>query len=485
MMAAVVRRRSGPAAPRPAHRSWWLEEALADPAFAGPEAPALEGEVRADVAILGGGYTGMWTAWFLKEREPSLEIVLLEADICGGGPSGRNGGFCDGWWANLVDVVATYGEADALELVMAVGRSPTEIGAWCAANGVDAWFTHSGDLAVATNPTHEGAWARTLGLAERLGVADEYEPLTREQVRKRCASPAFGGGLLIHDAANLQPARLARGLRRVLIERGVRVFEHTPVTRFRASSPAVAETPNGRVTAAEAVVALGAWATWWRAFYPYTTVRGSYMVVTEPAPERLADLGWTGGEQIRDLRSSIHYARTTPDGRIALGLGGLQPNLARRIDHRYDYEERLARRVARDLVRLFPPFEGVPVEAAWGGPINVAGFTMPFFGSGGRHGNVHHGLGYTGNGVAPSHLGGKILASLALHSGDGFSRLAVVTRRPKRFPPEPIRSPGMLVANAAIRRLDDLRDARRRVDPLTRFVATLPRRLGFNLGPRR
>jgi hypothetical protein len=113
----------------------------------------------------------------------------------------------------------------------------------------------------------------------------------------------------------------------------------------------------------------------------------------------------------------------------------------------------------------------------------VSGFTTPFFGSL-APGNVHYGLGYTGNGVGPSHLGGKILASLALHAEDGFSRLAVVTREPKRFPPEPIRSPGMLVANAAIRRKDDLEDAGRPVDPLTRFVARLPRRLGFNLGPR-
>ncbi len=470
--------------PRPARRSWWLEEALSHPEFAEPLAPPLSGDTEADVVILGGGYTGMWTAWFLKEREPGLDLVLLEADICGGGPSGRNGGFCDGWWGHLGDMVDTYGEADALELLMTVGRSPTEIGEWCGRHGVDAWFRHSGDLAVATNPTHEGRWAGLIETAARLGVEDEYLLLTPDEVQERCASPAFGSGMLIPDAANLQPARLARGLRRVLIETGVRIHEGTPVTRFRASDPAVAETPGGTVRAGRAVVGLGAWATSWKAFRPKTTVRGSYMVVTEPAPERLEKLGWTGGEQIRDLRSSIHYARTTPDGRIALGLGGLQPDLARRIDHRYDYLPRYAERVAGDVVRLFPPFEGIAIEAAWGGPINVSGFTMPFFGSMGARANVHYGLGYTGNGVGPSHLGGKILAALALDADDGFTRLGVVTREPKRFPPEPVRSPGMLIANAAIRRKDDLEDAGRRVDPFTMFVARLPRRLGYHLGPR-
>jgi glycine/D-amino acid oxidase-like deaminating enzyme len=281
----------------------------------------------------------------------------------------------------------------------------------------------------------------------------------------------------------VHPARLARGLRRLLLEAGVRIFEHTTVTRLGMGRPVVAETPDGTVRAGDAVIGLGAWATWWKAFRPRLTLRGSYMVITAPAPDRLEELGWTGGEAIRDLRSSIHYLRTTPDGRIAFGLGGLQPNLARRIDQRYDHEPRYARRVANDLYRMFPSFEGVPIEAAWGGPINVSGFTMPFFGTLGR-GSVHYGLGYTGNGVGPSHLAGKILAALALHVEDGFTRLAVVTRKPKRFPPEPIRSPGAFVVNAAIRRKDDREDAGRRVGAVTRAIARLPRRLGYHLGPR-
>ncbi|MGH2636482.1 MAG: NAD(P)/FAD-dependent oxidoreductase [Actinomycetota bacterium] len=469
-------------APRPALRSWWLEEALAQPEFAGEPCPPLDRDVTADVVILGGGYTGMWTAWFLKERDPGLDVVLLEADICGGGPSGRNGGFCDGWWSHLGDVVRTYGDADAMELLMTVGRSPIEIGTWCERQGVDAWFRLGGQLGVATNPTHERGWDGLLADARRLGVEDEFAALSAEEIRARCASPRFGSGLFIRDSGTVQPARLARGLRRVLLDHGVRIFEGTRVRGFGFGRPAIAETPGGIVRAGDAVIGLGAWATWWRAFKPRLTVRGSYIVITAPAPERLEELGWTGGESIYDLRSSIHYLRTTPDGRIAFGLGGLQPDLARSIDHRYDYMDRYARRVADDLVRMFPTFADVPIEAAWGGPINVSGSTMPFYGSL-EPGNVHYGLGYTGNGVGPSHLGGKILAALATHAEDGFTRLGVVGREPKRFPPEPIRSPGMLVANAAIRHKDDLEDAGRWVDPLTRFVASLPRRLGYNLGP--
>ena len=473
------------AAPAPPDlgRSWWLREALAVPQFAGEPTPPLAGDTTADVVILGGGYTGLWTAWFLKERDPGLDVVLLEQDICGGGPSGRNGGFCDGWWGNLIDLVATYGEADALELLMHVGRSPSEIGAWCEANGVDAWFRMAGDLAVASAPAHEGGWRPLLDLARRLGVGDEYRELSATKVGERVRSPMFGGGMYVRDAANLQPARLARGLRTAVHARGVRIYEGTPVTRFGFGTPVIAETPGGSVRAGDAVIGLGAWATWWRAFKPLLTVRGSYIVVTEPVPEILETIGWTGGENVRTLRSSIHYLRTTPDGRIAFGLGGLQPDLARSVDHRYAYDEPSVRRVAADLARMFPEVADARIEAGWGGPINVSGLAMPFFGTL-EPGNVHYGLGYTGNGVGPSHLGGKICAALAMHADDGFTRLPVVTREPKRFPPEPLRSPGMFAVNAAIRRADDRQADDRRAGVATRTVATLPRRLGFNLGPR-
>jgi glycine/D-amino acid oxidase-like deaminating enzyme len=464
-------------------RSWWLREALADEAFAGPPAPRLDTDATADVLILGGGYTGMWTAWFLKERDPSIDVVILEADICGGGPSGRNGGFCDGWWSGIADLIATYGEDAAKDLLVACGASPGEIGAWCEANGVDAWFRMGGDLAVASAPAHDGRWLGTIRAARRLGFEDGYHVLSAAEVRDRVDSPVFGAGMLIDDGANVQPARLARGLRRVLLERGVRIHEQTPVRRFGAGRPAAAETPFGTVSAEHAVIALGAWATPWKAFRSRLTVRGSYMAITEPAPERLAEIGWTGGESVRDFRSSVHYIRTTPDGRIAMGLGGIQPDLARRIDPRYAYDAGAVRRVAEDIVRFFPAFGDVGFAAGWGGPINVAGLSMPFFGTL-PSGNVHYGLGYTGNGVGPSHLGGKILAALTLGADDPLTRLAVVTRDPKRFPPEPIRSPGMFVANKAIFAKDD-REARGMVPGwATRFVATLPRRLGFNLGPR-
>jgi len=468
--------------PRPANRSWWLEEALALPEFAGEPCPPLASDVEADVVILGGGYTGMWTAHFLKERDPGIDVVLLEQDICGGGPSGRNGGFVNSFWGYLETAVALFGQERGLELCRAADGVVAQIGEWCERHAVDAWFTQEGDLGVESSPAQSGRWTDTVETARRLGAGERIVALTAEEVRARCDSPIFGAGMVTVDAGTVQPARLARGLRRVLLEQGVRIFEQTPVTRFRTARPAVAETPAGSVRAGSAVIALNAWAAAWRAFRSRLTVRGTYMVVTAPAPERLEEIGWTGGEAIWNMRVAVNYLRTTPDGRIAFGTGGMQPGLARTIGPRFAYDTRFVATVAEQLVRMFPSFAGVPLEAGWGGPIDVTGAHLPFFGTR-APGNVHHGLGYTGNGVGPSHLGGRILASLALGREDELTRLPIVGFRPKAFPPEPIRSPGNLVVNEAILRKDRAEDAGGRANSVVDFVAKLPRRFGYHLGP--
>ena len=262
----------------------------------------------------------------------------------------------------------------------------------------------------------------------------------------------------------------------------MRIFEQTPVTRFGAGTPSVAETPNGTVRAGAAVVALNAWAAHWKRFRRLLTVRGSYIALTAPAPDQLQALRWTNGMGLWDHRAALHYVRTTPDGRIAFGVGGMQPGLARTIGPRFSWDERAVRIAAEDLYRMFPSFADVPIEAAWGGPIDVAGHHLPFFGSL-EPGSVHYGLGYTGNGVGPSHLGGQILSALALGSPSELLSLPLVTERPMKFPPEPVRTPGAFVANHAIWRKDELEDRGEEPSPIVDFVAHLPRRMGYNLGP--
>jgi glycine/D-amino acid oxidase-like deaminating enzyme len=466
--------------PGDAGRSWWLLDALAaDP---GAPAPPLDADTTADVVVMGGGYTGMWTAWFLKESEPDLDVVLLEQDICGGGPSGRNGGFVNSWWSAVAELARRFGDARALALCLAGEESVRAIGRFCDEHAVDAWYRPDGDLGAASSEAQIGYWADNVIAADRLGMPDLFRVVDRHEVRELIDTPRLHGGILTAMGATVQPARLARGIRRMLLERGVRIFEQTPVTRFGAGSPSVAETPRGTVRAGAAVVALNAWAAHWKRFRRLLTVRGSYIALTAPAPEKLETLGWTNGMGLWDHRAALHYVRTTPDGRIAFGIGGMQPGLARTIGPRFAWDERAVRVAAEDLYRMFPSFEGVPIDAAWGGPIDVAGHHLPFFGSLDR-GSVHYGLGFTGNGVGPSHLGGQILAAKALGRASDLLSLPVVTERPMRFPPEPVRSPGAFVANQAIWRKDQLEDRGEEASPIVDFVAHLPRRLGYNLGP--
>jgi glycine/D-amino acid oxidase-like deaminating enzyme len=466
--------------PPDAGRSWWLRDALADDPS--PPSSELRGDLTADVVILGGGYTGMWTALHLTELDPGVSVVILEQDICGGGPSGRNGGFVNSFWGDLHYLVEKFGDAHAIALCEAGEDSVGAIGAFADDHKIDAWYRGDGEYVVAASEHQVGGWADGVITADRLGVSEYFQVLSKDEMRERISSPVFHGALYRRVGATVQPARLARGMRRVLLERGVRIFEDSPVTRFGVGEPAVAETASGSVRAGSAVIALNAWARHWKQFRRTVVVRGSYIVLTAPAPDELKRIGWTDGSGLADMRSAIHYIRTTPDGRIAFGLGGMQPNLARTIGPRFAYDDHAIRIAIADLHRMFPGFADVPIEAAWGGPIDVAGHHLPTFGTLGR-GNVHYGHGYTGNGVGPSHLSGKVIANRILGKSDPVLDLPLVDLEPLRFPPEPIRSPGALVANTAIRRKDEAEDEGKEPNPLIDFVAKLPRRLGYNLGP--
>jgi glycine/D-amino acid oxidase-like deaminating enzyme len=469
-----------PNLPRPATRSWWLEEALARPEFAGEPCPSLDRHTSADVVVIGGGYTGMWSAFFLKERQPDLDVVLVEQDVCGGGPSGRNGGFLNAFYDEAPLLASRFGD-EGRRTVEVAARSIDEIGAWCDGYGVDAWYSAASHLAISTSPGQDRVVEETLEDARSLGLDEVYRELDPSEVRARFDSPVARRGIDVVHAALVQPARLARGLRRVLLERGVRIFEGTHVTRFRNGAPVIAETARGEVRAGRAIVGINAWATAWREFRRRIMIRGTYIVVSAPAPDGLERMRWTGGEGVYDFRTALHYLRTTPDGRIAFGGAGMAV-APKTISPRYDYDGRSVRELVRDFRRWFPGLGDVPLEAAWGGPVDVAGWHLPFFGTM-PGGTAHYGLGYTGNGVGPCHLGGKILSGLALGIEDEATTLPIARAESKRFPPEPLFTPGERLVTRAILRKDALEDRGRRPDPVTSALAHLPRKLGYNLGP--
>jgi glycine/D-amino acid oxidase-like deaminating enzyme len=420
-------------------RSFWLQEALAaDP---GAPCPALDRRVAADVCIVGGGFAGLWTAYELIRREPALRIALLEADICGGGASGRNGGFLSSSWHDLEALCRLYGEEPGVAYARALADEVDDVGRWCGEHGVDAWYHQEGVLSARV-----GAWQPERSpsldaLLERHGLAPRIRRLDAAEARAVADSPRFLGGALARDNAIVQPARLARGLRRVVLERGVRIYESSRVAAVEHARPAVVRTPDGAVRAERVVVTVGAWAAAWPAFRRAFGNIADYVVVTEPLDDATAEaVGWTSWTGIVDRRELLYYLRRTDDGRIAIGGGSTGVLYGGRIARASTHDRRVAEAAAEGLLWLFPQLEGVRFTHAWGGPIDMTASFTPFFQTL-APGNVFAGLGFSGHGLAATKLGGRTLASLALGVSDEWTSLPVVGPPVGYAPPEPLRWP--------------------------------------------
>ncbi len=463
---------------RHTRHGYWLAEA-------GPvePAPPLRGDRDADVVVVGGGFTGLWAAWHLKELEPQARVVLLEADGCGRGPSGRNGGFCNVMWFSLASMRRRWGGEAALAVARAAEAAVGEIGAFCEHEGVDAWFRPGGYLQVSTAPAHDEVWAEALAACRELGAGDAVEPLSPEQVAARCASPAFRAGAFYPGSATVQPARLALGLRERLRARGVELFESTPVRSLREDSGGVrAETASGTVRAAAGVLAIGAAAKAWRGPLRHRlTVASSHIVLTEPVPELLEEVGWTGGECVTDSRALIDYFRTTPDGRILFGWGGGRIAMGARLGGRAELDPAVIAATAEHLHTIFPGLAGRRVEHAWGGPIDASPTHLPLV-MPMRGGRSFVAAGYTGNGVGPSHMVGRTLASLALDRRDEPSRLAFVDPSPPRVPPEPFHWIGGEAIRLGIVKKEEAELAGRRPGRIASAIARVPKLIGFHIG---
>lgn len=455
---------------RHTREGWWLAEA-------GPVSPhpPLSGERSADVVIVGGGYLGLWTAWHLKQLEPDADVAVLEAGVCGHGPSGRNGGFVSTLWDELPNLRAMFGDARAVETARASERGVNGIGDFCREQSVDAWFRAVPTMYVSTSRAQLGCFDHAVEACASVGCPDEIVALDKASVRKRCDSPLFLGGALVQLSATVQPARLALALRDRVQRAGVHIFENSPVQKIGGGKATAAE---GTIAAGQIVLAVNSRTPAFRGFRCAMAVASSHMVVTEPVPDVLEEVGWTGGEAIADGRTMLHYFRTTKDGRIAFGWGGGRMGYGARKLRRLELDREVIDRTARSLRRFFPALRDKKIVHAWGGPIDVSPTHLPVFGSCGR---LHHGFGFTGNGVGPAYLGGEILARLALDRRDELTRLPLVDPPRKLMPPEPFRWAGGSAIRAALLRKDATEDAGKVPGRLVSMMAALPRRLGLRL----
>ncbi|MCP1290626.1 FAD-binding oxidoreductase [Chromobacterium sp. S0633] len=449
-------------------RSLWLQEVSADLT----DGNALDRDLHVDIAIIGGGFVGLWTALQILEKRPATQIAIVEQDVCGGGASGRNGGFVMSWWPKIRSLSAICGPGEALRLVQASEQAIDDIDAFCRRHAIDAHFRRAGWLWTATTPAQHGAWLDVQQLAERLGHPT-FVPLPAEEVARRSGSPQHLQGVIETGNATVQPARLARGLRRVALENGVRIFEHSPVRRIERGQPARLITPGGTLSADKVVIASNAWAVsvpeLARSVLPVT----STLLATPPIPERLTAIGWTGGEAITDSQLLVDYYRTTRDHRIVFGKGTGRFGFNSRIDAGFDDDPALNALTESDFRRVYPTLADVAVEHSWSGPIDRSYDSLPLFGRLPDAPHLVYGIGWSGNGVGPSRIGAQILSSLALDLDDAWSRCPLVGRAVRQFPPEPFRYLGGKLVRAAVLRKEAAEAERRPAAGLDRLLSRL------------
>jgi glycine/D-amino acid oxidase-like deaminating enzyme len=429
--------------------AWWQEEAPPD-----DELPPLVDDVDADVAIVGGGFTGLWTALELKRASPATRVVLLEGARCGDGASGRNGGFLHGYWASLPRLVERFGR----ERAVALAQESTGVYDAVRALGEDVWLTEGGMLTVAIGPAHDAELEHAAAVAAEVGAPDEAVLIGRDGLS--VDSPAFRGAVFYRDAATVQPARLVRALRRAALGAGVRIHERTPVLGIDGS---VARCDRASVRAGEIVIATNASAAVrWPAARRVAVFR-SAIVLTDPVPNLHERIGWEGGEAIADARTYLSYFRLTNDNRVLMGSAS------------GDYP-----RAEAALRQYFPQLADVKIASRWEGAIDVSSDRLPVVGTvaGTR---VHYAAGFTGNGVGPSWLVGRTLARLALREDVDSPLLA---GRAPALPPEPLRSFGARVVRRALLAIDDAETTGRQSPRWASAIRRVPELIGLRVASR-
>jgi glycine/D-amino acid oxidase-like deaminating enzyme len=434
---------------------YWLEEALSEEPGGGEPAPPLTGQVRVDVCVVGGGYTGLWTAIELKALLPDASVAVVEADGCGSGASGRNGGWVSSWYGELGGLGHRFGSEVARSLADESSATITRIGEFASEHEIECDFRQEGTIRIASSPSQRAVIEDAVEMCARLGRGEQITPLSEDEVRERTGLAHCYGGILIRDSASVQPAKLARGLRRVALRMGVRIFEGSPMLRLERTRPAAVVTPAGRIEAEQVVLATNAWAARVRELRRAIVTVGSQIVLTEPVPDRVAGLRWAQGGLLGDAQLFVHYAQVTPGGRIAFGRGGGALGPAGRVVRKHFVDWRTSDVVARDFRRWFPQLADVRLTHAWGGAVDRAPGHLPFVGTLGDHGNIHYGIGYSGNGVGPSALIGRILARRVAGADDEYTRSPLASGPPGYLPPEPLRFVGGVLVRAEVQRSEE------------------------------
>jgi glycine/D-amino acid oxidase-like deaminating enzyme len=419
---------------------FWLDK----PHRPDPRARVQE-DLDADLVVVGGGFTGLWTALRAKERDPDLDVVLLEGQEIAWSASGRNGGFCS---ASL-----THGRENGLrhfgeeyEQLHQLGLANLdEIEKSVVQYGIECDFDRSGTLSVASEP-----WQAT-------GMTDgDHHVLRGEDLQSQIRSPLYVAGVWERDeSALLDPAELAWGLARACEQLGVRIHEHSPVLSWRRHRGGVrVRTPQGDVTAAHVALATNAFRPLVRAIRLHTVPVYDYVLVTDPlTDEQLDAIGWSNRQGLSERSNQFHYSRLTRDNRILWGGYDAVYHYGRRPSRRHDTRPETFDKLSEQLVETFPQLAGVGFSHAWGGAIDTCTRFCAFWGTAAR-GRVAYGLGFTGLGVGASRFAADVMLDLLSGADTERTRLRMVRTRPLPFPPEPLAYGVIQLTRRSLQRAD-------------------------------
>jgi len=456
--------------------SWPLIDLLQNESF--HQTAHLQGTISRDICIVGGGYTGLWTAILLKQSQPELQIVLIEQEVCGYGASGSNGGCVLTLATKFLSLEKHYGTQEAVRLVKASEKAVNDMAIFCQQHQIDCELRLDGACYFASNKAQIGAMTPVLEQLEKLGISSWSELGLAEAVR-------FTGTRMVEQAhfskqgGSVHPAKLVHGLRRVALELGVDIYEKTPMTNLLETDLPLVKTPQGSIQAKKVVLAVNAWmASRFKQFSRTMVVVSSDMCVTEPCPQLLQTIGLSHGATICDSRIFVHYYHTTGDGRLLFGKGGNTFSYGSRMIRGFFEASRYEEQLRSAINRFLPELKEVKIAACWNGGSDRTVTGFPIFGKLNSHPNIYYGFGYSGNGVTQALLGGRVLRSLVLGVDDEWSNCGFVGGPKGYFPPEPVRYIGARMVRNAIRRKEKAEDANRKPATLDSYLAAFAKTAG-------
>lgn len=441
---------------RARHQSLWLTSALDLEEDSSPV--QLTGDLVADVCIVGGGYTALWTALRLLEAQPSLDVRIVEADLCGSGASGRNNGGVGHLWTALPRLVQRLGDQDGVRLLQHSLKPMSDLKATTAKYGIDCELHQRDSAWAATTSAQVGGWRPLLALADRLGLEAPFRELEMEEVRERFGKgPYFGAAIQTGDSMRIQPAKLARGLKRVVVSLGCTVYEASPVRSITGTDQGVTvRTAAGSVRAEQVLMAANAWMGDLREFNSTTMVVTAGIVTTDPIEHLLEERGLAGRPGGFNAAIRVNTGGLTLDGRVQVGGAGHCVARGNRVPVEFDAMPPALSKIEADFRFLYPELGDVPVTHSWTGAIDRSEAGMPRFGRLASDDRIHYVIGYTGHGVSASTEAGHILAAEILGKQTEWEDVRSLYNRmhQRGFPTEPFRSVASTVIGASLDRVD-------------------------------